>query len=168
MSMKKAIPLSLFAAAIVATGGVFAEGQVVRLSEPVNVTDEYEEFGGTLPADHEVVSLSALVAEGEKALGRTSVVEARVSRVCKKKGCFFIAQDGNTVVRVSFRDYGFFVPTDISGRRVMLVGELVEKSLSPEQAAHFRADLDDESAPLGAGVVYEIVADAVRVPLTKT
>lgn len=164
--MKEKIRSALLAGIMFAAGGVFAEGQVVRLSEPVNVTDEYEEFGGTLPAGHEPVALSALVAEGDKALGKTSVVEARVSRVCRKKGCFFIAQDGNTVVRVSFRDYGFFVPTDISGRRVTLVGELIEKTLSAKKAAHYKADLDDESAPLEAGVVYEIVADAVRVPLT--
>lgn len=166
--MNRIVPSAMLAAMLLCAGNVIAEGQVVRLSEPVNVTDEYEEFGGTLPADHDPVALSALVAEGDSALGRTAVVEARVSRVCRKKGCFFIAQDGDTVVRVSFRDYGFFVPTDISGRRVTLVGELVEKELSDEKAAHYRADLDDESAPLRAGVVYEIVADAVRVPLTKT
>jgi len=164
--MEQAIRSGLLAGLLFAAGGAVAEERVVRLSEPVNETDEYEEFGGTLPAGHEAVSLSALVAEGEKALGKTSVVETRDSRVCRRQGCFFIAQEGDTVVRVSFRDYGFFVPTDISGRRVTLLGELVRKELSAEKAAHYRADLDDESAPLRAGVVYEIVADAVRVPLT--
>lgn len=163
--MKRITYSTIAAGLLFAASSVFAEEQVVRLSEPVNVTADYEEFGGTIPAGQEPVTLAALVADGESALGKTSVVEARVSRVCRKKGCFFIAQDGDTVLRVSFRDYGFFVPTDISGRRVTLLGELVEKQLSAEEAAHYTADLGDGSTPVEAGRVYEIVADAVRVPI---
>ena len=150
---------------VFATGAAFAGEAVVRLSEPVNVTDEYEEFGGQLPAGAEPVALSALVASGDSALGKSSLVEARVSQVCQKKGCFFIAQDDDTVVRVSFRDYGFFVPTDIAGRRVLLSGVLVERELSADEAAHYAADLGSAASPVDAGVVYEIVADAVRVPV---
>ena len=165
--MKQKSHSAIFAAILLAAAGVSAEDAAVRLSEPVHVTGTYEEFGGRLPADREPVTLSALVADAGSALGRPAVVEARVSRVCRKKGCFFIAQDGDTVVRVSFRDYGFFVPTDISGRRVTLSGELVETTLSAEEAAHYRADTADDSAPIRKGVAYEIVADAVRVPLPK-
>ncbi len=139
------------------------ESAVIRLSEPVESTAEYETFGAALDESVTDVTLSALVEEGDGYLGEPVQVTARVSQVCQKKGCFFIAQEGNAVIRVSFKDYGFFVPTDISGRRVTMVGELVERELSEEQADHMNEDLGDPDA-MQAGVVYEIVATSVRVP----
>ena len=151
-------------ALLLAASVVFAGEQVIRLSEPVHATDDYEEFGSRLPDQPETITLAALVAGAESALGKTSIVEARVAKVCQKKGCFFIAQDGEAVVRVSFKDYAFFVPTDIGGSRVLLSGVLVEREVTEEEAAHYAADLKTETTPVKAGVVYEIIADGVRVP----
>ena len=135
--------------------------EVVRLSEPVATTDTTETFGSVLD---EAVPLVALVDVGAGNVGETVRVEARVSQVCRKKGCFFVAVDGDATVRVSFKDYGFFVPTDVSGKRVMFVGEVVEKELTPEQAEHFAKDMGEASAAVAPGKTYEIVATAVRVP----
>ena len=139
------------------------ETTVIRLSEPVESTADYETFGAALDESLENVSLATLAEGGESYLGEPVLVTARVSQVCQKKGCFFIAQEGGTMLRVSFKDYGFFVPTDISGRRVTMVGELVEREISEEQAEHMSEDLGDAGA-MQAGVVYEIVATSVRVP----
>ena len=136
-------------------------GEVVRLSEPVATTDTTETFGSVLD---EAVPLVALVDVGAGNVGQTVRVEARVSQVCRKKGCFFVAADGDVTVRVSFKDYGFFVPTDVSGKRVMFVGEVIEKELTPEQAEHFTQDMGEASAAVAPGKTYEIVATAVRVP----
>ncbi len=153
------IPALLLAASV-----LLAEEQVIRLSEPVHATADYEEFGARLPEDPRPVPLAALIAGAESALGKASIIEARVGKVCQKKGCFFIAQDGDAVVRVSFKDYAFFVPTDIGSRRVLVSGVLIEREVSAEESAHYAADLEDETTPVKAGVAYEIVADAVRVP----
>ena len=136
-------------------------GEVVRLSEPVATTDTTETFGSILD---EAVPLVELADVGAGNVGETVRVEARVSQVCQKMGCFFIAVDGNTTVRVSFKDYGFFVPTDVSGKRVMFVGEVVEKELSTEEAEHFTEDMGEASAAVEPGKTYEIVATAVTVP----
>ena len=137
--------------------------EVVRLSEPVATTDTTETFGSLLD---EAVPLVQLADVGAGNVGETVRVEARVSQVCKGKGCFFIAVDGNSTVRVSFKDYGFFVPTDVSGKRVMFVGEVVEIELSTEEAEHFTKDMGEASAAVAPGKTYEIVATAVRVPRT--
>ena len=141
--------------------GAYA-GEVVRLSEPVATTDTTETFGSVLD---EAAPLVALADVGAANVGETIRVEARVSQVCQKKGCFFIAVDGDVTVRVSFKDYGFFVPTDVSGKRVTFVGEVVEKELTQEQAEHFAADMGEASAAVAPGKTYEIVATAVTVPL---
>ena len=163
----KRLSLSAIAASLILTvaGTAYAEeaSDVVRLSEPVESTADYETFGTALDESLTDVTLTTLVEDSDSYLGEPVLVTARVSQVCQKKGCFFIAQDGGAMLRVSFKDYGFFVPTDISGRRVTMVGELIQREISEEQAAHMSEDLGDADA-MQAGVVYEIVATSVRVP----
>ena len=151
-------------AALLSLATAFAEGNVVRLSEPVAETDRYEDFGASIDGDAKALSLGAVVDDAETYADKTVVIKTRVSKVCQKKGCFFIAQDGDSVVRVAFKDYGFFVPTDISGKTVTLSGKLVKREVSAEEAEHFSEDAP--GADLKAGTVYEIIADAVRVPKT--
>lgn len=138
--------------------------KVIRLSEPVEASETHETFGAAMPAALEPVALSALLADPESYANQSVVVAARVAKVCQKKGCFFIARDGSATVRVSFRDYSFFVPTDISGREVLLVGELERVELSKEQAEHLESDLGSADTGLTPGPQFEIVASAVRVP----
>lgn len=158
-----------FAALVVALAAAGAslageEAQVIRLSEPVAQTADSETFGSPLDEAVTAVSLEQIAGDGESYVGQSVRVEARVSEVCQKKGCFFIAQQGDSVVRISFKDYAFFVPTDISGKRVTFVGEVVAKEITAEAAEHFAEDLGTDAAPVGPGMAYEIVATSVRVP----
>ena len=157
--------LLLLAAGLVALSPALANeaNKVIRLSEPAAVTEDTETFGARLSVQEPVYALGDLLGDAESHLEERVLVETRVSEVCQKKGCFFIAQDGDHVVRVSFRDYGFFVPTDIGGRKVLLEGTLVRVVLSEEKAEHYEKDLGGDT-PVKPGAAYEIVADAVRVP----
>lgn len=136
----------------------------VRLSEPVAQTEESETFGSPLDESVPGVSLRQLVEDSDSYLGKPVKVAVRVAQVCQKKGCFFVAQEGDTSMRVSFKDYGFFVPTDISGRRVVMVGELVARELTAEQAEHFAEDLGESYKAARPGKVWELVATSVRIP----
>lgn len=140
------------------------ESTVVRLSEPVEQTADAETFGAALNESVPAVALKDIADDGGRHVGQSVRVTARVAEVCKKKGCFFVAQDGNSVVRISFKDYGFFVPTDISGKRVTFVGEVVARDVTAEEAAHYAEDLGTAVLPVASGKVYEIVATSVRVP----
>lgn len=138
------------------------EADVIRLSEPVAVTDEAEIFGAPLDADARPTSLGALLDSPDDYLDAAVRIEARISQVCQKKGCFMIATSGKDAVRISFKDYAFFVPTDTGGKTVTLTGVLVERTLSEEKAAHFREDAGSDA--IQAGKAYEIVADSVSIP----
>lgn len=144
------------------TFSVYAE--TLRLSEPVAQDAQSETFGVKLDNSLPKLSMQDLVTESSSHLAKPFQVEARIAKVCQKKGCFFIAQQDQHILRVSFRDYGFFIPTDSSGKTVTLAGELVQKEISPEQAAHFKADLKSDTDLVKPGVVYEIVADSVKIP----
>ena len=135
---------------------------VTRLSEPVAVTNDAEVFGAPLDESAKPMSLAALLDSPDEYVDTAVRVEARISQVCQKKGCFMIATSGDKAVRISFRDYAFFVPTDTGGKTVTLTGTVVERVLSEEQAAHFRQDAGSDT--IQAGKVYEIVADAVSIP----
>lgn len=142
------------------------DAQTVRLSEPVSSDAGSEIFGQVLDETLKPVKLAMLVEQPEDFMTEPFVLETRIAKVCQRKGCFFIAQQNEHMMRVSFRDYGFFIPTDSSGKTVQLAGQLVAKERSPEQTAHFQADLKCNSDEVQAGKVYEIVADSIRIPIT--
>ncbi len=71
------------------------------------------------------------------------LLEGRVVKVCRKKGCWLLLSDGEADVRITFKDYAFFVPKDSAGRKVRAQGALKREELSVKAARHF---LKDEGA----------------------
>ncbi|MBY6205499.1 DUF4920 domain-containing protein [Halomonas denitrificans] len=140
----------------------------VRLSRPAAASAEWEDFGAPLP-DGEARTLSAVVADADRLQGTEVLVAAEIVEVCRKKGCFLIARDGEATARVTFRDYAFFVPTDAAGKQVVLSGTFERRALTAEQAAHYAEDLGQAPATdLEDGFEFAIVADAVRIPRVET
>ena len=138
---------------------------VIRLSEPVRVTDTHEQFGDALdPAEFEnAVSLTDLI-ESESRDGAVTL-KAEVSKVCQKKGCFFMASDENYTARVTFKDYAFFIPTDSQGKQVLFHGDFSVKTLSEDQAKHYAEDAgDNPESVVGDQEEYSIVASSILVP----
>jgi hypothetical protein len=141
-----------------------AQVKIIRLSEPV-ISDEYSEtFGAKLDKSLPKVSLQELVRNSETYVKNAFRLKTKMAKVCQKKGCFFIAQQGDDVMRVAFKDYGFFVPTDSAGKMTTLTGVLIKKQMTAEQVAHFKQDMKGESDAIKEGLVYEILADSVTVP----
>jgi starvation-inducible outer membrane lipoprotein len=141
------------------------ETEVIRLSEPVQVTDTYEVFGADVSTWEAPVSLSELVASTENYSGKEITLETEVAQVCQKKGCFFVANDGEHSARITFKDYGFFIPTDSKGKKVTLVGTFEVKELSEKQAKHFAEDAGENSDTInGVQKEYTIVATSVKIP----
>ncbi|MDT8439605.1 MAG: DUF4920 domain-containing protein [Wenzhouxiangellaceae bacterium] len=170
--MRTRMLTGLLATCFLATQAL-ADEAVVRLSEPVQATEAFEDFGAALPEDQTVHSLASAIAKLDALAGQSVVIETEVQQVCQKKGCFFIARDGEAVARVRFQDYGFFIPTDSAGKTVKLAGTLEHVELTPEQAAHFAKDLGEteQQRPMQkrmrAGMAefeYQIMATAVRIP----
>lgn len=154
-------------AIVVAAPAALADDIVVRLSEPVNETATHEDFGALLPEGKTQHSLGEAISRLDDLAGESVLIETEIQQVCQKKGCFFIARDGQAVARVRFKDYGFFIPTDSAGKTVTLAGTLARVELTPEQAAHFAEDLGNEAeSGRMADFEYQIMATAVRIPKT--
>ena len=148
----------------IAPGLFAAENDVKRLSEPVEVTATHEIFGSTLPESGTPLSLGELMGNNDKYLGQEVLIETRIAKVCQKKGCFFVANEGASTARVTFKDYGFFIPTDSGGKDVVLLGTFSRKSISKEEAAHYSADLGEKAAAVPETFEYSIVASAISIP----
>jgi hypothetical protein len=68
-------------------------------------------------------------------------VTAEIQEVCTKKGCWLTVAlpDGN-LMRVTFKDYGFFVPTTSEGYPIILEG-LAQKTVTDvETLRHYAED----------------------------
>lgn len=91
----------------------------------------------------DATKLSDALSKPESFSGRDILLEGRVVKACRKKGCWMVLTDGERELRVTFKDYGFFVPKDIAGRFVRVQGRVERKTLSVKDARHY---LKDEGA----------------------
>lgn len=90
----------------------------------------------------EPVAFEKLLASPSEYAGKTVAVEAKVRQACTKKGCWMelAADDKSPGVRVTFKDYGFFVPLDSAGSTAKVEGLVKVAELSPEKAKHFESE----------------------------
>jgi len=68
-------------------------------------------------------------------------ITGEVVEVCKKKGCWMTLKmpDGEPM-RVTFKDYAFFMPKDIVGKTVALDGVAKKQTISKSQLQHYAKD----------------------------
>lgn len=138
---------------------------VVRLSEPVYETEKFELFGDNIDVKEFDESVPLVDAINKTDLKSDMIITANVNKVCKKNGCFFIAVDGDQSARVTFKDYGFFIPTNSIGKQVIFKGILTENIISKEKAIHYANDLDEDASDIKTTVKeYSIVATSVLIP----
>ncbi len=73
-------------------------------------------------------------------------------------------QSSSRDMRVIFKDYGFFVPTTISGKTVLAEGIVTEKKLTLEQTKHFVADEGGDPSKVTEAITdYQFVATGVKI-----
>lgn len=89
-----------------------------------------------------LVKLDALLATPTDFEGKEVQVEAKVRKACEKKGCWMelAPTAAGPGVRVTFKDYGFFVPLDSAGSTAKVEGTVKVAELAPEKAKHYEAE----------------------------
>ena len=87
------------------------------------------------------VSVSELVTKMEGKDEMQAKVEGKVNNVCQAKGCWMTLDKGDgTTMRVTFKDYGFFVPKNISGKTVVINGKAYVDVTSVDELKHYAED----------------------------
>lgn len=85
--------------------------------------------------------------------GKANVkLEGEIIATCEKKGCWMTMkmEDGEEI-RVTFKDYGFFVPTSgAEGKRAIIEGEAVKEITDVETLQHFALDAGKSEEEIAA------------------
>ena len=99
-------------------------------------------FGAPLSAGA-AIAAQDVIADPLKYNDKDIKVTGKVSGVCQKKGCWMTLSTGDPQgqsVRISFKDYGFFVPKDCMGKTATVEGHFAAKTLSVAEAQHYAED----------------------------
>lgn len=121
---------------------------------------------GAALGDSPRVDLADALRSPSSWAGRPVTVEGTVKRVCQMKGCWMeLAPAGaDRGVRVTFRDYAFFVPTDSRGAAARLEGEFARNTFSKADADHLIAEgVALTRNPDGTATEVSFVARAVEL-----
>jgi hypothetical protein len=90
------------------------------------------------------VKLAELLEKPQAHDGKTVLLEGQVRKACERKGCWMelaTSQDAKGPgVRVTFKDYGFFVPLDSAGSMARVEGVVKVAELSDERAKHYESE----------------------------
>ena len=149
--MKKLLPVLLLLAT-----AVFADDVITR--------------GAAVSKDAKAISLATVLENPESYTKDAVVVEGVIAASCTRKGCWMQLApsdaEGTSSVRVTFKDYGFFIPLEAKGMKARAEGVAVVKTLSKADADH----LEEEGANLVRredGTALEVSLVANGVELTK-
>lgn len=102
--------------------------------------NNYSYFGDSITTEG-CIDVNGLLAQLE---GKDSIhtkVEGKIEEVCQKKGCWMNIPIGeDQMMRVSFKDYAFFMPKDAAGKTVVIEGFAYNDTISVAELKHFAED----------------------------
>ncbi|HIA01444.1 MAG TPA: DUF4920 domain-containing protein [Myxococcales bacterium] len=115
----------------------------------------------------DTVPLSQIMNKAKDFAGKQVKVSARVTKVCKKKGCWFVMagnQGDGRYVRVKMKDYGFFVPLDCDGKNAVVEGTFNVKEVSESYRKHLAEDgNEDPNKVKGSKLELTLMATAIDI-----
>ena len=93
-------------------------------------------------------------------------LKAKVTDVCQMKGCWMKLDIGNEKdIMVNFKDYSFFVPKNIIGKKVIVSGEAFKRNISVDELKHYARDRGENESAISLIVepkeIYSLTAKGV-------
>lgn len=112
------------------------EAAVNADSTSANVFGNKIDDAGAIPVEN----LVAMASEGNIPSENIKIT-GKVDEVCQAKGCWLsmVKPDGSKM-RVTFKDYAFFVPKDCSGKTAVMEGRAFMDTTSVEDLQHYAKD----------------------------
>lgn len=148
--MLKKISLWLIAVAMLA-----ACGQNHSQTVDPNSTDPTKDgkhFGAIITKDN-AIAYDEVMGKMAGIDSLNMKVTGKVSEVCQKKGCWMTLvsdQPGQPEMRVTFKDYAFFMPKDLAGKRVVVDGYAYVETTSVDVLRHYAEDAGKSKEEIAA------------------
>lgn len=128
--------------------GVYAHAET--FGEKINLTEKTS-----------IEDLLARASKGE--IKNPILVEATVEKVCKASGCWMTIKAPTDAVRITFKDYGFFVPAKLEGKKVLVQGDAVVHKMSLKETKHYVKDAGGDPSKVTEGrTEVRVVASGVQ------
>jgi hypothetical protein len=101
-------------------------------------------FGEAFKVENVISYDSLLVRLASEETVDKVVVEGKVDAVCQTKGCWMniVSETDPDAEKlfVKFHDYGFFMPFDLAGSKVVMKGKAYKEITSVEELQHYAED----------------------------
>lgn len=134
----------LFFAAMLSFGFVACNKNMATSNATTAANKEMkgQQFGAKI-ATNGALTYSELLNQLQTKDSLATKVTGTVDAVCQMKGCWMTLQAekaGQPEMMVKFKDYAFFVPKDISGRKVVMQGYAFREVTSVDELRHYAED----------------------------
>lgn len=157
--------LTKFPALVNLMPGAFIDSQNIRLMKAklilaalfflstlaVQAQSGDQTFGEAF-APKKVMKYDKFVKKLDKTGSVDAVVKGKVEAVCQMKGCWMniVSDETGETTMVKFKDYGFFVPMDITGQTVIMKGHGYKEETSVDELRHLAEDAGKSKAEVEA------------------
>ena len=104
--------------------------------------DQVIKRGAAIPSGTKAVPIAEVIAKPAEFAKDPVVVEGVIAKACTNKGCWMelAPAAGKPGVRVTFKDYAFFIPLDSKGMKAKAEGVATVKTLSKKDADHLEGE----------------------------
>ena len=129
--------------AIIVTGLMFAcNSGTIKQQQATDVTDKDENgyYGEQISVENLVSGEKVITMLGEQDSVWVSMKSKIVSN-CQKSGCWMDLDVGNEdVIKVTFKDYAFFIPLDSEGKTATVEGFAKKELIPVDMLKHYAED----------------------------
>jgi hypothetical protein len=125
-------------------------------------------YGKGVTLASEPISLKEALQRQTELAGQDILVQAEVGQACQTKGCWMDLDMGNGQnLTVRFKDYGFFVPMDATGKKAVVSGYVKVDTLTVDWLKHKAQDAGKSQAHIDSitepRVEYSFMANGVAI-----
>jgi hypothetical protein len=122
-----------------------------KVSEQVTQQQDQQYFGEQIEAD-DALTFVELVNKMETVDSMQVKVRGTVEEVCQAKGCWMniVSDETDKEMFVKFKDYGFFMPKDISGKEVIMEGYAFREFTPVDELRHYAEDAGKSAEEISA------------------
>jgi hypothetical protein len=127
-------------------------------------------FGAKL-TERAATPLDQVLSNPDAFSGKEVLTSGVVRKACERKGCWMEVATSEAAdapgCRVTFKDYGFFVPKNSAGYTTRLEGTVEVRSLEKEHVEHYESEGARFTAKAADGTAREVRIVATGVEMTK-
>ena len=118
----------------------------------VTETASKDAFFGEKITEKDAIAASELPKMLEKMDSTNTKIKAKIVQTCKKKGCWMdVEMENGEKMKITFKDYGFFVPKEgMEGKEVIMQGVAKKTITDVATLKHYAEDAKQTKAEIDA------------------